>query len=612
MSFIKKIIASGIGILLLSVFICNTSFAWKNNPYLKSPKDALHPNDYKILNTLYTKYGLELDKWNVAIDIEPFVFNTIDGYRIDNSYDNKYYVTDAVVPCYKSPSRITVDKDGHVIYLHLLSKIKDVSNLPHLKVLCFSKPNAAMPSIHDLPQLEEIYITHKKNKYTNLYNLPKLRVLEFDDTRISNFEQTASLPSLEVLNLIRDNYIRTIDLSKFPNLRKLKYQYHYNDHKLSDLNATNTPYLEHLNVEGHEIKEIKGLGQLKHITYLNVNDSPLLNYQEIKQLKQLKTLEIDDAFNHKRNDYQFVSHLTTLTNLYLGGYDFQNLYFLKKLKDLKKLTLVGNIQNSTGLSNLPNLVDLRISSSNGAKILPMTGMPKLEKLDLSRSNLSSIKGLLPLTNLRELNLKQTNIPRIEGLDNMAKLKVLNLGWCDLKRIEGLQGLKSLRELYLERNQITKLEGLKGLTNLGLLHLYENQIEKIEGLDDLTNLEMLWIYDNPIKKIEGLDNLKSLNNLVMTGTEITIIENIEKLESLIDIKLDTEKVFAEPHSDDNRKALNAHFQRHPNAMTNYRKLAAEQEEESQRLFRIKNETEHAQLKAEYKAWVKRGKQIRAKK
>ena len=87
------------------------------------------------------------------------------------------------------------------------------------------------------------------------------------------------------------------------------------------------------------IKEIKGLSELKELEILNLYNNKIT---EIKGLKNLKNLKILFLNKNKIKEIKGLQNLENLLELYLDNNNISELYGLSNLKNLQVLTLIKN------------------------------------------------------------------------------------------------------------------------------------------------------------------------------------------------------------------------------------------------------------------------------
>jgi serine/threonine protein kinase len=273
----------------------------------------------------------------------------------------------------------------------------------------------------------------------------------------------------------------------------------------------------------------------------------------ISRIKNLKTLILD--LEEKNIDLSAISGMTSLNKLIINNYwvssDLKaDLFFLKKLKKLKKLTI--NIKDDDyktmkiTLDNVPrlkNLKELRIGN-NIADLEPLLGFRNLKKLainyneeDLSKLTIFkklkcldlcrdflSFEPLASLTQLRKLKIsgKMPELLALQAMVNLKYLKIKPLNgyhaqvYCpdNLKKIylsnielSTLYDLKNLKELRLENYtgvfDLLPISELKSLRKLTIKNMHSRVIlSPIAHLDNLHYLVLRWVSKD---EIDGLKN-----------------------------------------------------------------------------------------------------------
>ncbi|MBP7862495.1 protein kinase [bacterium] len=193
------------------------------------------------------------------------------------------------------------------------------------------------------------------------------------------------------------------------------------------------------------------------------------------------------------------------------GNDIQNqsLYYVAKLKDLKKLDLNKSKSiNDSGLAYLKNmqLMFLFLGSTgvtdNG--LATIGTLTSLRNLDLSNTKVTAngLGQLAPCRNLQSLDLHQTKLgnSNLDGLKSLNNLDMLILGDSGINdsALNALTNMKMLRTLFLNGTSITSagLANLSNLENLHKLDLSGTKVDKqgLKHLAKLPNLKELILKD----------------------------------------------------------------------------------------------------------------------
>ena len=188
-------------------------------------------------------------------------------------------------------------------------------------------------------------------------------------------------------------------------------------------------------------------------------------------------------------EYYFLDYLSITTQI---DYDFG---FLKKLPQLKKLSLGAYGKKEIDLSNQTNLESLGINWRKN--ILGIESCINLKRICLVDWKEKNLKPITVLENLQELVIKSASITALVEVNHLLKLEHILLGNCtQLKSLSGLNGLPKLKDIDI---------------------ISCSKIMDYESLTDLPDLEELAITDcNKVKSINFISNFKKLRKLVLNG------------------------------------------------------------------------------------------------
>ena len=135
---------------------------------------------------------------------------------------------------------------------------------------------------------------------------------------------------------------------------------------------------------------------------------------------------------------------------------------LKNSKQIRSLTLEGNIIHSEVLEELPNLQILALDNTLGNTVIDVSKLHQLRFLLVQkpRKNIRGIEGAACLEDLRIWNY----IPKSRNLTELT-------------------ALKRLKYLYLVRPRIDTLEGVENIESLQKLEIYYSRtLKDITALD----------------------------------------------------------------------------------------------------------------------------------
>ncbi|NKI23297.1 hypothetical protein HFN20_19030 [Paenibacillus dendritiformis] len=340
--------------------------------------------------------------------------------------------------------------------------------------------------------------------------LPKLRKLELERTKVDNLEPLAALGGLESLTLRRNDLITSVEeVSQFSGLRELT-------------------------LEGEELFMLQPLAKLTHLEALALHRTGTKDISFAVQLPALTSLTLDD--NSKLSNLAPLARLTRLTHLELDAGPSDTLDVLAKLTNLESLKLRG-IHDLSPLTHLKKLRSLELRRSSGTSDLrPLAGLAQLESLTLA-DNIGGIDEAAPifkLGKLKRLRVLDSNIyGDMSGISALRELEELRIQNSEVHlKLASLTGLSKLKKLainhssliynvfierqgfmtsyyYDDRNWDEELGQWKGLPQLETLELAGNKLTKLSFAARLGKLTHLNLEDNSITSIEPLLMLPQL-------------------------------------------------------------------------------------------------------
>ena len=217
-------------------------------------------------------------------------------------------------------------------------------------------------------------------------------------------------------------------------------------------------------------------------------------------------------------------------------------YEIQYDNDVVKIDLSNkDIIEITGLDNLVNLQELKLTWNKITKIKNIDKLVNLQELNLVGNMITEIKNIDKLVNLQVLCLAYNKITEIKNINNLVNLQALNLLGNNITEIKNIDNLVNLQELTLSRNMITEIKNIDNFVNLQTLYLPQNNITELKNLDNLVNLQILDLTGNKITEIKNIDNLVNLQILKLSGNKITEIKNIDNLVNLHILKLSGNKI-----------------------------------------------------------------------
>ncbi|SFU16241.1 internalin A [Pseudovibrio denitrificans] len=280
--------------------------------------------------------------------------------------------------------------------------------------------------------------------------ITKLKIVS-DDTPEEpyNLSPLASVSSIRSLDLYREGDVDLTPIQNMKGLRSLSLaidaaaafdQLTIGPEGLAELSLyaprleidlsslAHLPNLRVLYVKANSIKGQESLGGLKHLERATFELAEETDFSSLTALTQLKWLEISGSFNGAvLSGAGFLASLSELTNLDLSDNEIRDLTPLAGLKNLKVLTLTGNLTLSdiSPLSGLTGLRQLHLRKTQVSDLSALRNMNELGILWLSRTPVVDLSPLAELPKLWGLELKRTEVTDITPLRKLS-LKHLDL------------------------------------------------------------------------------------------------------------------------------------------------------------------------------------------
>lgn len=205
-------------------------------------------------------------------------------------------------------------------------------------------------------------------------------------------------------------------------------------------------HLRKISLKNNSLVNLNGIQGLKELKTLWIEkETALVSIKEIERLPSLEFLDIRDKnLNYFVNENLKLSKLQNLT--IITPSNLPNLEFLKGCLNITELYIECNtLLSIKGIEKLKNLKTLSIhgnlSSLNGVE-----GLLNLEVLDCSNNNLSSLEAIRNLTNLRELKCEYNKLVSLEAISNLTNLIKLSCEGNNLSSLTEIVSLRNLEEL----------------------------------------------------------------------------------------------------------------------------------------------------------------------
>jgi internalin A len=320
----------------------------------------------------------------------------------------------------------------------------------------------------------------------------------------------------------------THGLENLVNLEYLEIQNNYSTEPFIELGKLKK--LKELRIIA--FRELEILLDLKdNLTDLVLYNSPLKDLTPLESLNLKRLAYFYDYDYEISNQLQSISKMITLEQLFLGGNNISNIWFVRSLKNLRILYLeYTSISDLRPLEELSNLEDLSLQFTDVEDLSPLQNLLNLRQLDLN--GVQKINDLTPLRNLTKMNairFTYTNVETLDGLEDMVNLEVLTAPENKIKDISALSNLRNLLDVELYKNEIVDLTPLKNSTKMIYLDLWHNwEAAPGDVLKDMVDLEYLRIDRTSIRTFSFLKNLTKLTEISYVQNFATSLDGIENI------------------------------------------------------------------------------------
>lgn len=278
-------------------------------------------------------------------------------------------------------------------------------------------------TFNNLLVYENSYSVKFINEYISKNNLNGLRIYRpFEDNPILDFSFLLQIENLKELSIFYFDEIDFSFLYGLKSLKKISLQTVFSDIDFSKLSD-----IESLSIQWNK-KYIKHIDSLINLSTLFVNGYDEKDLNNLKKLDNLKFLSIKSA---KCNSLSGVENLSSLEGLFIGG--FKNLVNISNLENLKNLKylffeLCPKIENLDVLKGNISLEILEIIDCKNMKHISFANnLPKLEQLSILGSAIIDDFNLLNIDNIDLLSIDFKKYKIIDKKKNHQQRKsFLNL------------------------------------------------------------------------------------------------------------------------------------------------------------------------------------------
>lgn len=421
----KKIKITLITILIIiSLIIVDTIQArlFKHSPLI-SWKQTLEDHDSwvdkgLIIDTYYctkeqdiitVSWHFKLTKFTCPIDNK-------DSVKINKTTFPEEILRNKAIEYDKNKDNILTFKEASSIKKLVIKKLAyqdiiDISEDDSLPVYTNKDFHFNFEGIQYFHNLEELNINLLGGEYFNKESTEEEILVTTE-----NFNKIYSLSNLKKLYMYEVD-IETIDINKFPNLKRLDMNYMYNMKNIIFDNHNNLNNLWLSDIDNLEILDISKLSNIKKLNVVYNKNLKTLIFGENNS--KIESLNLNELPKLKNID---ISHLTNLESLNIFNLPLTNLDISKNI-NLDNLCIELLSLNTLDLSNNKKITYL-INSSDAAKkiIIPDDNIidmirwtdSDITKFPINNLNPNTLTGIdIQGTNIKELDISK--YPNIEYL-----------------------------------------------------------------------------------------------------------------------------------------------------------------------------------------------------
>jgi Leucine-rich repeat (LRR) protein len=263
-----------------------------------------------------------------------------------------------------------------------------------------------------------------------------------------------------------------------------------------------------LDAQNRGITDLRGLGRLRNLRRLNLEDNRIGDVSPLAALSKLEYLSLRNNGITSLEDIQFSS----LKAIPLDGLSLR--HNVVRYPDGSQ----NRLSDISALSSFQSLKFLELRDNHIGDVQPLSSLTNLEVLDISQNPVQDTHGeyLVFLVQLQELNLRETGIKSLQFLNRLPNLRYLNLhSNAHIISIAPITELHALEELILANVPIgDELRVLSSLSNLHRLNIRNCSIQDLEPLGRMMSGGVL--QDQPWNGITAAVDLR--DNPIFETTE----------------------------------------------------------------------------------------------
>ena len=273
-----------------------------------------------------------------------------------------------------------------------------------------------------------------------------------------------------------------------------------------------------------EIKNLEGIENLVNLEEINISGADKKQILEISKLKTIKKLQISvtDDF-----DPEYLNGFINLENLKIvfeKNNELKDLSFLKYMKNLNKLEIIGKEVEIKNLDDIKDssIKELYLDVKNIQNVTPIGKNINLEKLTIKLPKTENL--------LQGGTDKEKETAKLDAYIQAMVYYKLRKGVSRDEIIKYIKDIKYIKEFKDSLNSSTPTEAEIFMNELKQGY-NSYKIKDLNELLKLKNLKLLTLNGVNLENIDGISNLKNLEELDISYNFVSNISELLKLDKL---------------------------------------------------------------------------------
>jgi len=319
-------------------------------------------------------------------------------------------------------------------------------------------------------------------------------------------------------------------------------------------NTDSMQYLQELHIPDTLIADITPTGNNPELRFINVNNIPLTDPEQINNLPPsvivegsvlptvaISSLSFIDAQLQQCITDSGAVNVRDLTHLYCANYGISDISDIGQLTNIYDLNLTANtaITDLQGLTQLPSLTAVNLASMTfgDAQLVNIANIQRLQDLALTDTDsLNDLSALANASQLRAIHLWGSSNYDLTPITGLPMLNMVAMNYAQLSNGINIFGqIAGLTDLYLNGDvSYSEFETL--MHNVSLRFLSHNSSSLFDNshlqlvITHQPNIQSLDINSTQVSDLSGVEVLANLNSLVIHNTSIIDIQ------PLIDLRI----------------------------------------------------------------------------